>query len=96
MKERNYKEKVCKKRNCKTVFKPTAGNQVYCDAHKQNKNSVEITTEEANQVPMLSRLAFSRHKIDCPKTRSDIYKTIRHEVSYEVLSILLRYFDTVD
>lgn len=96
MKDRNYKEKVCKKRNCKTVFKPKAGNQVYCDAHKQNKHSVEVAPEKANQLPVLVRLTFSEHKIDCPKTRSDIYKSIRHDVAYEVLSVLLRHFDKDD
>lgn len=94
MKERNYKEKVCKKRNCKAVFKPKAGNQVYCDAHKQNKHSVEVSTEETKKIPMLVRLTFSSHKINCQKTQADIYEAIRHDVAYEVLAILLRHFDT--
>ena len=94
MKDRNYKEKVCKKRNCKTIFKPKAGNQLYCDAHKQSKHSVEAVQEETSQLPVLVRLTFSEHKINCQKARMDIYKTIRHDVAYEVLSVLLRHFES--
>lgn len=59
MKDRNYQEKICKKRGCNRAFKPKAGNQLYCDDHKQMKN---LQAAKAGKISGLIKYLHDRLK----------------------------------
>jgi|LakMenEpi03Aug12_release.lakeMendotaPanAssembly.Ray.scaffolds.fasta_scaffold1757304_2 hypothetical protein len=94
MHDRNYKEKFCKKRSCRQPFKPKAGNQVYCELHKQGnhktspkKESTSIKKDEIDTI--VSDFAMESLKEKLAKFR----ESVRDETAREIMNLIANHFN---